>query len=216
MEATGKNSVLPLTYKGRPLMRKDAVIYYGSMADKYIVMLQVLSAEQKDGYSLANRVSIQLQYTDPEISSKDRVVKTAERDGMSLICVIMGAESRDVRNATATQLLDWGFANYGIYSSESAELTPLPVLGGTSNFCRIAYSAFSCVLPKNEISSVEITVTVPESLNAPIKEGIAVGEAVFSVGGRVIGTRDVEALEGVERINFFEIFKRMFTRFLLI
>ena len=141
---------------------------------------------------------------------------TAERDGMSLICVIMGAESRDIRNATATQLLDWGFANYGIYSAESTELAPLPVLGGTSNFCRIAYSAFSCVLPKNEISSVEITVTIPESLNAPIKEGIAVGEAVFSVGGRVIGTRDVEALEGVERINFFEIFKRMFTRFLLI
>ena len=141
---------------------------------------------------------------------------TAERDGMSLICVIMGAESRDVRNATATQLLDWGFANYGIYSADATELAPLPVLGGTSNFCRIAYSAFSCVLPKNEISSVEITVTVPESLNAPIKEGIAVGEAVFSVGGRVIGTRDVEALEGVERINFFEIFKRMFTRFLLI
>jgi len=82
MEATGKNSVLPLTYKGRPLMRKDAIIYYGSMADKYIIMLEVLSADQKDGYSLANRISIQLQYTDPEISSKDRVVKSAERDSL--------------------------------------------------------------------------------------------------------------------------------------
>ena len=82
MEATGKNSVLPLSYKGRPLMRKDAIIYYGSMADKYIIMLQVLSADQKDGYSLANRISVQLQYTDPEISSKDRVVKTAERDSL--------------------------------------------------------------------------------------------------------------------------------------
>lgn len=82
MEATGKNNMLPLTYKGRPLMRKDSVIYYGSMSDKYIIMLQILSAEQKDGYSLANRVSIQLQYTDPEISSKDRVVKSAERDGL--------------------------------------------------------------------------------------------------------------------------------------
>lgn len=82
MEATGKNSVLPLSYKGRPLMRKDAIIYYGSMADKYIIMLEVLSADQKDGYSLANRISIQLQYTDPEISSKDRVVKSAERDSL--------------------------------------------------------------------------------------------------------------------------------------
>ncbi len=82
MEATGKNSVLPLTYKGRPLMRKDAIIYYGSMTDKYIIMLQVLSSEQKDGYSVSGKVSVQLQYTDPEISSKDRVVKTAEREGL--------------------------------------------------------------------------------------------------------------------------------------
>ena len=82
MEATGKNNVLPLTYKGRPLMRKDATIYYGSMADKYIIMLQVLSDEQKEGYKLSGRVAVQLQYTDPEISSKDRVVKTAERDGL--------------------------------------------------------------------------------------------------------------------------------------
>ncbi len=82
MEATGKNSVLPLTYKGRPLMRKDAIIYYGNMTDKYIIMLQVLSSEQKDGYSLSGKVSVQLQYTDPEISSKDRVVKTAEREGL--------------------------------------------------------------------------------------------------------------------------------------
>ena len=82
MEATGKNSVLPLTYKGRPLIRKDAIIYYGSMTDKYIIMLQVLSAEQKEGDSLSGHVSVQLQYTDPEISSKDRVVKSAERDGL--------------------------------------------------------------------------------------------------------------------------------------
>ena len=82
MEATGKNSALPLTYKGRPLMRKDAIIYYGSMSDKYIIMLQILSAEQKEGYSLAKKVAIQLQYTDPEISSKDRVVKSAEREGL--------------------------------------------------------------------------------------------------------------------------------------
>ena len=82
MEATVKQGTLPLTYKGHPLMRKDAVIYYGSMTDKFIIMLQVLSAEQKEGYSLSKKVSIQLQYTDPEISSQDRVVKSAEREGL--------------------------------------------------------------------------------------------------------------------------------------
>ena len=141
---------------------------------------------------------------------------TAERDGMSLICVIMGAESRDVRNAAATQLLDWGFANYGIYSAEATELAPVSLLGGSQNTCRIAYNAFSCVLPKNEISMVEVTVNVPEKLSAPIFENAAVGEAVFSVKGRVIGTRDVVALEAVDRINFFLVFRRMLARFLLI
>ncbi len=141
---------------------------------------------------------------------------TAERDGLSLICVIMGAESRDIRNASATQLLDWGFANYGIYSSEMTELEPMTMQGGVQNSCRIAYNAFSCVLPKNQLSAVEITVTIPETLNAPIKEGSVIGEAVFSIDGRVIGTRDVIALETVDRINFFEIFGRMLARFLLI
>ena len=141
---------------------------------------------------------------------------TAERDGMSLICVIMGAESRDVRNATATQLLDWGFANYGIYSAERAEPEPIVMQGGTQNTCRIAYNAFSCVLPKNEIPLVEIAVTVPEKLSAPLLENAVVGEVVFSVKGRVIGTCDVVTLERVDRINFFQIFKRMLTRFLLI
>lgn len=76
------NETLPLSYKGHPLMRKDSIIYYGSMSEKYVIMLQVLSSEKKDGIKLSQRVSIQLQYTDPEISSKDRVLKSAERDGL--------------------------------------------------------------------------------------------------------------------------------------
>ncbi|MBQ4091597.1 MAG: D-alanyl-D-alanine carboxypeptidase, partial [Clostridia bacterium] len=43
---------------------------------------------------------------------------TAERDGVSLICVIMGAETRDIRNGLATRLLDYGFANYEVYCHE--------------------------------------------------------------------------------------------------
>ena len=48
MEATGKTAAA-LTYKGRPLMRKDSILYYGSLSDKYVIMLQVTSAEKKDG-----------------------------------------------------------------------------------------------------------------------------------------------------------------------
>ena len=71
-----------LTYKGRALTRKDKVIYYGSMADKYIIMFQILESKNLDDIELATRVSLQLQYTDPAVKSKDRVVKSTEADGL--------------------------------------------------------------------------------------------------------------------------------------
>ena len=70
-----------LSYKGRPLVRKDNTIYYGSMADKYIVMLQVLETKKEHNLDLATRVLVQLQLTDPNVRTKDRVVKKSEKDG---------------------------------------------------------------------------------------------------------------------------------------
>jgi len=71
-----------LTYKGRPLMRKDNLIYYGSMADKYIVMLQVLDTKKDGDLDVATKVSVQLQLTDPDVRSRDRVVKKTEKTGL--------------------------------------------------------------------------------------------------------------------------------------
>ena len=67
-----------LTYKGHPLRRKDNLIYYGSMADKYIIMIQVMSSEKQDGLDVANKVHLQLQFTDPDLKSRDRVVKKSD------------------------------------------------------------------------------------------------------------------------------------------
>ena len=71
-----------LMYKGRPLMRKDNLIYYGSMADSHIVMLQILETKQVNGIEVASRVSVQLQLTDPAARSRDRIVKKSEKDGL--------------------------------------------------------------------------------------------------------------------------------------
>ena len=67
-----------LTYKGHPLRRKDNLIYYGSMADKYIIMIQVMSSEKQGDLELANKVQLQLQLTDPDLKSRDRVVKKSD------------------------------------------------------------------------------------------------------------------------------------------
>ena len=71
-----------LMYKGRPLMRKDNLIYYGSMADSHIVMLQVLETKKLGDMDIASRVSVQLQLTDPTIKSRDRIVKKSEKDSL--------------------------------------------------------------------------------------------------------------------------------------
>ena len=71
-----------LMYKGRPLMRKDNMIYYGSMADSHIVMLQILETKKQGDLDVATKVSVQLQLTDPNVRSRDRVVKKSEKDGL--------------------------------------------------------------------------------------------------------------------------------------
>jgi hypothetical protein len=71
-----------LMYKGRPLMRKDNMIYYGSMADSHIVMLQILETKKVGDLDVASKVSVQLQLTDPTAKSRDRVVKKSEKDGL--------------------------------------------------------------------------------------------------------------------------------------
>lgn len=71
-----------LMYKGHPLMRLGNLIYYGSMADSHIVMLQVLEAKKVGDLDVASKVSVQLQLTDPAAKSRDRVVKKSEKDGL--------------------------------------------------------------------------------------------------------------------------------------
>ena len=71
-----------LMYKGHPLMRKDNLIYYGSMADSHIVMLQVLESKKVGDTDIATRVSVQLQLTDPSVKSRDRIVKKSEKSGL--------------------------------------------------------------------------------------------------------------------------------------
>ena len=71
-----------LTYKGHPLMRKDNLVYYGSMADTHIVMLQILETKKIGDEDIASRVSVQLQLTDPAVKSRDRVLKKSEKPGL--------------------------------------------------------------------------------------------------------------------------------------
>ena len=71
-----------LMYKGHPLRRVGNFIYYGTMAEKYIILLQVLESKKEKDLDLATKVSVQLQLTDPELKSRKRIVKRSEKDSL--------------------------------------------------------------------------------------------------------------------------------------
>ena len=71
-----------LVYKGHPLRRVGNMIYYGSMADKYIVLMQVKESKKEQDLDVATKVSIELQLTAPGLKSRDRVQKRSEKDSL--------------------------------------------------------------------------------------------------------------------------------------
>lgn len=82
MSTPVNESTNALEYKGHPLRRKDNLIYYGNMADKYIIMLQVAETKKVKDLDVATKVIVQLQLTDPNLKSRDRVVKKSEKNSL--------------------------------------------------------------------------------------------------------------------------------------
>ena len=82
MPASAKTVSKILEYKGHPLRRKDNLIYYGSMSDKYIIMLQITEEKPSEKLNIPSCVAVQLQYTDPDLKSRDRVLKKSEKTSL--------------------------------------------------------------------------------------------------------------------------------------
>lgn len=139
---------------------------------------------------------------------------TAERDGLSLICVIMAAESRDIRNAAATQLLDYGFANFSTYRAEAGERS-IRVTGGVSDAATLTHEAFSVTVPKGAAARVCAEVVLPDAIAAPVEAGQSVGEIIYRLDGTELGRVPIKAKAGVEKIGFGTLFARMLAQFLL-
>ncbi len=130
---------------------------------------------------------------------------TAKRDGLHLIAVVMGSPTRDVRNETAKQLLDYGFANYSIYDDPGGEAGRVFVPGGVSRDCAAVYGPFSALLPKGKSKTVTTEILLDESAPAPVKKGDRVGTIRYLSDGEVIGEADIVAAEDVQRIGLFRL-----------
>ncbi len=138
------------------------------------------------------------------------VSATAERDGVSLIAVVLGSASGKERFSDAARLLDDGFAHYAMASPEAPAkaFTQIPVSGGmsetVSTFCKKA-SPF--LVKKGEEGSIVEEVTLPESVPAPVHQGDVLGQVVYKKGGEQIAEIPITAAQDVEEMTTGKVFR---------
>ena len=134
---------------------------------------------------------------------------TAKRDGVELIAVIMGAPTRDKRNADARALLDFGFSNFTLYEVPEKAIERLSVLRGTKDGTVIYSSAFSALIKKKDLKNVELIYDIPKELNAPLADGDKIGSITYKISDEIIGTSDIYVRESIEKISFIDVFLRI-------
>lgn len=130
---------------------------------------------------------------------------SAERDDLRLIAVVLGSASGKERFEAATALLDYGFANYENAVAELPEDAPatLPVTRGTTDAVTLQYDApQKCLMPKGQGKTLEVTVELPEVLQAPVEMGAQIGTVHLTNGGEELQTFSITAAQDVDALSF--------------
>jgi D-alanyl-D-alanine carboxypeptidase (penicillin-binding protein 5/6) len=128
------------------------------------------------------------------------LVSSAEREGMRLIAVVLGAQSPRQRNDGAKKLLDYGFANYETRKLYSAgqQIEAAPVTGGDAEFAGVGPAADIFVtIPRGGSSLLQASMDRLHDLAAPLAPGATVGSVNVSFGGRQLASAPLVVLQGV-------------------
>ena len=149
------------------------------------------------------------------------VAATAEKDGIQLIAVVMAAPDYKVRFVQAQTMLNYGYANCSLYQDEDSSREALPLMqvaNGVKDQVSLQYSApFSYLsITGEDLSGVEKTVELTESLQAPVSRGDSAGRLVYRLNGHEIGSVEITAAEDVEKAGFTDYLKMLFRQLILL
>lgn len=148
-------------------------------------------------------------------NAKFCVSATASKNGVDLVAVIMGADNSKSRFQDAVTLLNYGFGKCQIYQAEEKKLPEVKVKGGTEETVEIKYeNPFTYVDTTGaNLSAVEETVEVPEEIKAPVKKGDVVGQIIYRLDGKDIGSVNLLAEKSVEKAGFGDYLKKIWKKF---
>ena len=135
---------------------------------------------------------------------------TAERDGMELISVVMGAPTSTQRFEGAKVLLNYGFAAYGLAQAQPPQpLAPIPVILGDQAAVTPRLAEDPTILaPKEKLAAMEVEVQMAESLSAPVDAGAGVGRMTVTSNGETLASIPLTADAAVVRLSYWQIFQR--------
>ena len=134
---------------------------------------------------------------------------TAQRDGLGLIAVVMGAESSKDRFAACKSMLDYGFANYALVEPEITEGVVTVRLGKADSVEAVPAESAQLLIDKAQSNQVQIQTVLEESVAAPVSKGQRLGTLTVKVGQQVVKEVPMVAKEGVERLTWGDLFLKV-------
>ena len=197
-------SAMDIAIMSRELLSHPLILEYSSLWQDSI----------RDGEFVLTNTNRLVRYYDGctglKTGSTDKagycISATAERDGMKLIAVVMGAESRDERNSIARSLLDLGFSNYALYSEEESQVDNICVYGGNTDGVTVYSPPISKIVNKSHIKKVEKYYELPEYIEAPVSENQVIGKVKYVIDGKILCESDVYVKSDIYKLGVGDIF----------
>ena len=135
---------------------------------------------------------------------------TAKRDNLQLIASVMKAPTSDERFSDAKKLLDYGFANFSVFTAEPTYLPDVAVTGGVKRNVKLKCEAKDILVAKGREKQIVPFAQIPEKIKAPVTEGDTVGMIHYRIGDETVASIEIKAAETVKKAGFFDIFKEIF------
>ena len=189
------------TAKDVAVMSRELITKYPQVLDYTKIWMEDITHETRQGssnFTLSSTNKLLKMYewtTGLKTGSTSKALyclsATASRDNIDLIGVVMGSPSNKTRFQDAMALLDYGYSVSALYEDPNKEKLPsLPVKGGVLDETALIYKEpFRYLdIKGSDLSGIQKTISLPEFVEAPIKRGDAVGEAVYTMDGQRIGS----------------------------
>lgn len=204
------------------LMSRELVYKYPEIHDFTTIWMDTIihkTARGETEFGLSNTNKLLKTYTGATglktgstSEAKFCISATAERDGMSLIAVIMGSDDSATRFDEARKLLDYGFANYTLGKGEAAgtDKGQIKVTKGDVESVKVTVKdQVNVVMDKGNHVQLESRIEILDSVNAPVEAGTKVGEVIYLSEGKEVGRSDLITAENVNKAHIGHMTKRL-------